>query len=71
MFRVGLKIRVGKPTGTTHTFHLSLMQDFGLTLCVRVVNALNGVKITHIKGRLLDQTVVLFNCVPFQNGNFS
>ena len=25
MFRVGLKkIRVGRPTGTTHTFHLSL-----------------------------------------------
>ena len=26
MFRVGLKkIRVGRPTGTTHTFHLSLI----------------------------------------------
>ena len=24
MFRVGLKNRVGRPTGTTHTFHLSL-----------------------------------------------
>ena len=22
----------------------------------------------HIKGRLLDQAVILFNCVPFQNG---
>ena len=31
----------------------------------------NGVKITHIKRRLLDQAVVLFNRVPFQNGNFS
>ena len=28
MFRVGLKkIRVGGPTGTTHTFHLSLIFD--------------------------------------------
>ena len=28
MFRVGLKkIRVGRPTGTTHTFHLSLKRQ--------------------------------------------
>ena len=25
MFRVGLKNRVDRPTGTAHTFHLSLM----------------------------------------------
>ena len=31
----------------------------------------NAEKVTHIKGRLLDQAVVLFNCVLFQNGNFS
>ena len=31
----------------------------------------NTEKVTHIKGRLLDQTVSLFNFVPFQNGNFS
>ena len=31
----------------------------------------NADKVTHIKGRLLDQTVILFNCVPFQDGNFS
>ena len=31
----------------------------------------NAEKVTHIKGRLLDQAVILFNCVPFQNGNFS
>ena len=34
----------------------------------------NGVartlKVTHIKGRLLDQAMILFNCVPFQNGNW-
>ena len=35
----------------------------------------NGVdrtlKVTHTKGRLFDQTVILFNCVPDQNGKFS
>ena len=28
-------------------------------------------KSAHNKGRLLDQAVILFSCVPFQNGNFS
>ena len=28
-------------------------------------------KVTHIKGRLLGQAALLFNCFPFQNGNFS
>ena len=28
-------------------------------------------KVSHIKGRLLDYAVIFFNCVPFQNGNFS
>ena len=27
----------------------------------------NAEKVTHVKGRLLDQAVVLFNCGPFQN----
>ena len=31
----------------------------------------NTEKNTHIKGRLLEQAVILFNCVPFQNGNSS
>ena len=31
----------------------------------------NAEKVTYIKGRLLDQAVILFNCVPFQNGNLS
>ena len=31
----------------------------------------NAEKVTHIKGRLLDQAEILFNCVPFQNWNFS
>ena len=28
-------------------------------------------KDTHIKARLLDQVMILFHGVPFQNGNFS
>ena len=31
----------------------------------------NAEKVSRIKGRLLDQVVILFNGVPFQNGNFS
>ena len=27
--------------------------------------------VTHFKGRLLDQEMILYNCVPFQNGIFS
>ena len=30
----------------------------------------NAEKITHVKGRLLDQTVIQFNCAPFHNGNY-
>ena len=28
----------------------------------------NAEKVIHIKGRLLDQAMILFNCVPFQLG---
>ena len=31
----------------------------------------NAEKVTHIKERLLDQAVMLFNCIPFQSGSFS
>ena len=31
----------------------------------------NAEKVTHIRGKLLNQAVILFNCVRFQNGNFS
>ena len=31
----------------------------------------NAEKVTHIKGRLLYQAMILYNYVPFQNGNFS
>ena len=30
----------------------------------------NAEKNTHIIGRLLDQAMILFNCVPFQIGTF-
>ena len=28
----------------------------------------NAEKVTHIKGRLLSQAMILFNCFPFQMG---
>ena len=31
----------------------------------------NAEKVMHIKGRLLEQAMILYNYVPFQNGNFS
>ena len=31
----------------------------------------NAEKVTHIKGRLLYQEMILYNYAPFQNGNFS
>ena len=31
----------------------------------------NAEKVTQIKGRLLYQAMILYNYVPFQNGNFS
>ena len=31
----------------------------------------NAEKVTHIKGRLLYQAMILYNYVPFQNENFS
>ena len=49
-------------------FHSIEAQVWLLILLPPMVNA---EKVTHIKGRILDQAVVLFNCVPFQSGNFS
>ena len=46
----------------------SILWDDNLVDKERSQNAEN---VTHIKGRLPDQAVILFNCVPFQNGNFS
>ena len=40
-------------------------------LCTIQWRSQNAEKVTHIKRSLLDQAVILFNCVPFQNGNFS
>ena len=31
----------------------------------------NAEKVAYIKGRLLDQTVIIYNCITFQNENFS
>ena len=35
----------------------------------RDVMETNAEKVKHSKGRLLDQAVIFFICVPFQNGN--
>ena len=31
----------------------------------------NAEKITHIKEKILDEAMILSNCIPFQNENFS
>ena len=35
---------------------------------MQILDINNVEKLTHIKGRLLDQAVILFNCIPFQMG---
>ena len=40
-------------------------------ILVLVTSASSQDSQSHINGRLLDQVVILFNCVPFHNGNFS
>ena len=40
-------------------------------VCVVHPSGQNAKEVTHIKGRLLDQTMILFNCVPYRNWNFS
>ena len=45
-----------------------LLMFFGSLYQWRSQNAEN---VTHVKGRLPAQAVILFNCVAFQNGNFS
>ena len=36
-----------------------------------IISYQNAEIFTHIKGRLLERAVILINCVPFQNSNFS
>ena len=50
-----------------------------LSNCIEVVDYIdychwrsqNTEQVSHIKGRLLGQAVILINCVPFQIENFS
>ena len=43
---------------------------FGPVKCTNSMGVARTLKkITHIKGRLLDQAMNLVNCVPFQNWN--
>ena len=39
--------------------------------CINDNGVARTLKVMHIKGRLLDKAVILFNCVPFRNRNFS
>ena len=50
----------------------TLIKRYSLTKCLWLDRVkTNSEIVTHIEGRLLDQLVVLFNYVAFQNGNFS
>ena len=40
-------------------------------MAVQQLRSQSAEKVTHIKERLLDQAVLLFNCIPFLLGNFS
>ena len=42
-----------------------------ITIAAMQWRSQNAEKVTHIKGRLLYQAVILYKYVPFQNGNFS
>ena len=56
--------------------HFTQAVDCSLVVLELLHMVFNGIartleNVTHIKGRLLLQAVILFNCVPFHNGNFS
>ena len=53
-------------------FQRQYKQTLGMFVAVSIQwCSQNAEKVTHIKGRLLDQAVILFNCDPFRNWNFS
>ena len=65
-------------TQNTLIFYLTLIcasEQFGQHLVYHFLVSICCVartpKVAHIKGRLLDQAVIVFNCVPFKNWNFS
>ena len=49
----------------------SLNIAISLNIVIAQGRSQSAEKIKYIKGRLLDQVVIIFNCVPFRNGNFS
>ena len=57
-------IKIDKP-------HMVWFSYFAMSCNEVHCHSQNTKKVTHIKGRLLDQAVVLFNSLPFQNENFS
>ena len=58
---------------TNTMYHIQSYKSSYLTKCTPtfIWHSQNAEKVAHIKGRQLDQAVILFNCIPFQNGNFS
>ena len=45
--------------------------QYGSRKQMKPMRSQSAEKITHIKGRLLEPAVILSNCVPFHNWNFS
>ena len=44
---------------------------FGHSFVMQYNGVARTLKVTHIKARLLDQAMILFKYVPFQNENFA
>ena len=64
------------PWYTIGFFLLVRYNKLGIVHCTNLGVSGNGIartlkKVTHIKGRIQDQAVILFNCVLFHDGNFS
>ena len=47
---------------------LLLLPLFVGAFCLVQRRSQNAEKVAHIKGRLLDQAMIIFSCIPFQMG---
>ena len=64
-FRIIPEFRILRPTA------LKMLSAY-YVCCIKYNDvARTPKKATHIKGRQLYQAVIVFNCLPFHNGNFS
>ena len=62
MLKRTFSLQSGPNTKGSH----SIIALIGLTLYLQVWRSQIAEKATHIKGRLLDQAMIIFNCIPFQ-----